>query len=112
MKYEIKDELERIFDLYKSGKISLIEIYDEIEYIYDQCFLDGYPKYDVNDPRSVHVNISRFLESYHWIFPEDVDFARTCLKESLSDPIGTQKNGTIIGVAMREQMKIDGTKKG
>ena len=91
MKYEIKEELERIFDLYESGKIPLNEVYDEVEYFYDETFPKGCPKYDENDPRFIHVEILVFLQYYHWIFPEDVKFARLCLKESLSDSIGTKK---------------------
>ena len=91
MQYEVKEELERIFDLYETGKIPLIDVYDEVEYLSEELYPGDYPKYDKNDPRFVHVKILCFLETFHWIFPKDVDFARTCLKESLSDPIGTQK---------------------
>lgn len=91
MKYEIKEKLERIFDLYESGKIPLNEVYDEVEYFSDERFPGDYPHYIEGDPRTVHVKILCFLETYHWIFPEDIKFIRTCLEESLSDPIGTLK---------------------
>jgi len=91
MKYELKEKIEHILDRYKSGEIGLVDIYDESDDLSEELFPGDYPEYDKNDPRSVHVDILSFLEMFNWIFPEDVDFARTCLKESLSDPIGTQK---------------------